>query len=249
MNRLAGKTALITGASSGIGRAIATKFQAEGATLLLMDVTEAVVEGGEPTHKILNVPFFQGDVSKEADVEEAVRRAALPTGRLDIVVNDAVIRSGKMLTDTTLEEWNRVMEVNVTGVFLMCRAAVRPMRKQKSGRVVVIASTAAFNGGADNSSVYAIGKGGALALAKSLARQVAADNITVNAVAPGGIDTPMGRFGFTDESWNAHYQKNVPLKRAGQPEEVAKAILFLVSDWGSYVTGHTLDVEGGLMLR
>ena len=143
MKRLAGKTALITGASSGIGRAIATRFHAEGATLLLMDITEAAVEGGEPTHKILGVPFFQGDVSNEKDVEEAVRLAALPTGRLDIVVNDAVIRSGKKLTDTSLEEWNRVMEVNVTGVFLMCRAAVRRMltqdiRNEARGRIVNI---------------------------------------------------------------------------------------------------------------
>lgn len=104
MKRLAGKTALITGASSGIGRVIAKKFHDEGATLLLMDITEQVVEGGEPTHRILNVPFFQGDVSREADVEEAVRRAAGPTGRLDIVVNDAVVRIGKTLTDTSLEE-------------------------------------------------------------------------------------------------------------------------------------------------
>lgn len=145
MKRLAGKTALITGASSGIGRAIAKKFHEEGATLLLMDVTEEVVEGGEPTHKILNVPFFQGDVSSEADVEEAVRRAAQPTGRLDIVVNDAVVRSGKKLTDTSLEEWNRVMAVNVTGVFLMCRAAVRRMLAQEiqheaRGRIVNISS-------------------------------------------------------------------------------------------------------------
>ena len=108
--RLAGKTALITGASSGIGRAIARKFHDEGATLLLMDITDRVLEGGEPTHRILKVPFFQGDVSREADVEEAVRRAADPTGRLDIVVNDAVVRSGKMLTETSLEEWNRSEE-------------------------------------------------------------------------------------------------------------------------------------------
>ena len=132
MKRLAGKTALITGASSGIGRAIAKRFHDEGATLLLMDITEQVVEGGEPTHKVLDVPFFQGDVSKEADVEEAVRQAALPTGRLDIVVNDAVVRIGKKLTDTSLEEWNQVMAVNLTGVFLMCRAAAAPHARRSS---------------------------------------------------------------------------------------------------------------------
>ena len=145
MKRLVGKTALITGASSGIGRAIAKKFHEEGAELLLMDITEQVVEGGEPTHKILNVPFFKGDVSKEADVEEAVRRAAAARNRLDIVVNDAAVRSGKKLTDTSLEEWNHVMAVNVTGVFLMCRAAVNRMltqeiRNEARGRIVNISS-------------------------------------------------------------------------------------------------------------
>ncbi|MCX7361809.1 MAG: SDR family NAD(P)-dependent oxidoreductase, partial [Alphaproteobacteria bacterium] len=175
MKRLDGKTALITGASSGIGRAIARKFQAEGATLLLMDITEAVVEGGEPTHKILDVPFFQGDVSSEADVEEAVRRATLPTGRLDIVVNDAVIRVGKKLTDTSLEEWNRVMAVNLAGVFLMCRAAVRQMltqeiRHEARGRIVNISSQHGMISSPEDVS-YGTSKAGVV----YLTRQIAAD--------------------------------------------------------------------------
>ena len=111
-----------------------------------------------------------------------------------------------------------------------------------------MASTAA-RVGYRYTAAYTASKHGLLGLTRALALEGAEKGVTVNAVAPGGIDTPMGRFGFTDESWNAHYQKNVPLRRAGQPEEVARAILFLVSDWGSYVTGHPLDVEGGLMLR
>jgi 3-oxoacyl-[acyl-carrier protein] reductase len=153
------------------------------------------------------------------------------------------------IPDVGPELWDEVMDANLLSQFALCRAAVRPMRRQKGGRIVNISSTAAFNGGANASSVYAISKGGVLALTKSLARQLAADGVMVNAVCPGGIDTPMGRYGFTEESWNAHFQANVPLRRAGRPEEVANAILFLASDWASYLTGHTLDVEGGLMLR
>ena len=175
MKRLAGKTALITGASSGIGRAIAKRFHDEGAELLLMDITEQVVEGGEPTHKILDVPFFQGDVSKEADVEEAVRRAAAPTGRLDIVVNDAVVRIGKKLTETSLEEWNQVMAVNVTGVFLMCRAAVRRMltqeiRNEARGRIVNISSQHGMIASPEDCS-YGVSKSAIV----YLTRQIASD--------------------------------------------------------------------------
>ena len=175
MKRLVGKTALITGASSGIGRAIAKKFHAEGAELLLMDITEEVVEGGEPTHKILDVPFFQGDVSKETDVEEAVRRAAAPRNRLDIVVNDAAVRSGKKLTDTSLEEWNRVMAVNVTGVFLMCRAAVSRMltqeiRNEARGRIVNISSQHGMIASPEDCS-YGVSKSAIV----YMTRQIAAD--------------------------------------------------------------------------
>ena len=189
MKRLAGKTALITGASSGIGRAIAKKFHEEGAELLLMDITEQVVEGGEPTHKILDVPFFQGDVSKEADVEEAVRRAAGPTGRLDIVVNDAVVRAGKPLTETSLEEWNHVMAVNVTGVFLMCRAAVRRMltqeiRNEARGRIVNISSQHGMIAAPEDCS-YGVSKSAIVYMTRQIAADYGKDNIICNAVAPG----------------------------------------------------------------
>ena len=250
MNRLAGKTALITGASSGIGRAIARKFQAEGATLLLMDVTEQVVEGGEPTHRILDVPFFRGDVSDEKDVDEAVRRAALPGGRLDIVVNDAVIRVGKKLTDTSLEEWNRVMAVNLAGVFLMCRAAVRRMltqeiRNEARGRIVNISSQHGMISSPEDVS-YGTSKAGVVYLTRQIAADYGRDSIICNAVAPGKILT--GKTGRAIEPRFINYSHaRTPLPRLGRSEDVANAALFLASDEASFITGENLMVDGGWM--
>ena len=248
--RLAGKTALITGASSGIGRAIARKFHDEGATLLLMDITDRVLEGGEPTHRILKVPFFQGDVSREADVEEAVRRAADPTGRLDIVVNDAVVRSGKMLTETSLEEWNRVMAVNVTGVFLMCRAAVRRMltqdiRNEVRGRIVNISSQHGMISSPEDCS-YGVSKSAVVYMTRQIAADYGKDSIVCNAVAPGKILT--GKSGRAIEPrWIEYSHARTPLPRLGRSEDVANAALFLASDEATFITGENLMVDGGWM--
>jgi 3-oxoacyl-[acyl-carrier protein] reductase len=243
---LDGKVALVTGAASGIGRATAELLARMGAKVTAVDINGNSLNG---------IDLGDSGVTDVADLsvpracDQVVAGVLARQRRLDILVNAAAILRRVPIAEVDAAIWEKLMDTNLLSQFAMCRAAARPMRKQGSGRIVVISSTAAFNGGADNSSVYAIGKGGSLALAKSMARQLAADGVTVNAICPGGIDTPMGRSGFTEESWNAHYAKNVPLRRAGKPEEVANAILFLVSDWGSYVTGHTLDVEGGLLLR
>jgi NAD(P)-dependent dehydrogenase (short-subunit alcohol dehydrogenase family) len=250
MKRLQGKTALITGASSGIGRAIAQRFASEGAKLLLMDITEAVVEGGEPTHRILDVPFFQGDVSSETDVEEAVRRAAEPTGRLDIVVNDAVIRVGKKLTDTSLEEWNRVMAVNLTGVFLMCRAAVRRMlgqeiRNEARGRIVNISSQHGMIAAPEDVS-YGTSKSAVVYLTRQIAIDYGRDSIICNAVAPGKILT--GKTGrAVEQRWLDYSHARTPLPRLGRSEDVANAALFLASDESTFITGENLMVDGGWM--
>ena len=250
MKRLEGKTALITGAASGIGRAIARRFHAEGATLLLMDITEQVVEGGEPTHRILNVPFFQGDVANEADVGEAVRRAAQLTGRLDIVVNDAVVRVGKKLTDTSLEEWNRVMAVNVTGVFLMCRAAVRRMLRQEirnevRGRIVNISSQHGMIAAPEDCS-YGVSKSAVVYLTRQIAADYGRDSIICNAVAPGKILTGKGGRAV-EPRWIEYSNLRTPLPRLGRPDDVASAALFLASDEATFITGENLMVDGGWM--
>jgi NAD(P)-dependent dehydrogenase (short-subunit alcohol dehydrogenase family) len=256
MKRLDGKTALITGASSGIGRAIAKRFHEEGAKLLLMDITEQVVEGGEPTHKVLNVPFFQGDVSKEADVEEAVRRAAQlgdgPSGRLDIVVNDAVVRVGKKLTDTSLDEWNRVMAVNLTGVFLMCRAAVRRMltqevRNEARGRIVNISSQHGMIASPEDCS-YGVSKSAIVYLTRQIASDYGSDQIICNAVAPGKILTGKGGRAV-EPRWIDYSHARTPLPRLGRSEDVANAALFLASDEATFITGENLMVDGGWMAR
>jgi NAD(P)-dependent dehydrogenase (short-subunit alcohol dehydrogenase family) len=249
MKRLAGKTALITGASSGIGRAIAKKFHDEGAELLLMDITEQVAEGGEPTHRILDVPFFQGDVSKEVDVEEAVRRAAAPTGRLDIVVNDAVVRAGKPLTETSLEEWNHVMAVNVTGVFLMCRAAVRRMltqeiRHEARGRIVNISSQHGMVGPPGHVA-YAAAKGGVVNLTRQIAVDFAEQGIVCNAIAPGKIVVP--REGGQDPELLSYAHARTPWPRLGEPEDVAALGVFLASDECRFMTGANVLIDGGFM--
>jgi NAD(P)-dependent dehydrogenase (short-subunit alcohol dehydrogenase family) len=252
LKRLAGKTALITGASSGIGRAIAKKFHAEGAKLLLMDVTEQVLEGGEPTHRMLDVPFFQGDVSNEADVEEAVKRTTELTGRLDIVVNNAVIRVGKPLIETSLEEWNRVMAVNVAGVFLMCRAAVRQMltqeiRNEARGRIVNISSQHGMIASPEDIS-YGTSKSAIVYMTRQIASDYGAESIVCNAVAPGKILT--GKSGRSVEPrWIDYSHARTPLPRLGRSEDVANAVLFLASDEASFITGENLMVDGGWMAR
>ena len=250
MKRLAGKTALITGASSGIGRAIAKKFHEEGAALVLMDITEQVVEGGEPTHKILDVPFYQGDVSKEADVERAVRLAASSTGRLDVVVNDAVVRAGKPLVETSLEEWNHVMAVNVTGVFLVCRAAVRRMltqeiRNEARGRIVNISSQHGMIASPEDCS-YGVSKSAIVYMTRQIAADYGPHNIICNAVAPGKILTGKGGRAV-EPRWIDYSHRRTPLPRLGRPEDVANAALFLASDEASFITGENLMVDGGWM--
>jgi NAD(P)-dependent dehydrogenase (short-subunit alcohol dehydrogenase family) len=252
MKRLDGKTALITGAASGIGRAIAKRFHEEGARVVLMDVTDQVLEGGEPTHKLLGVPWIKGDVSQEADVEEAVRYATAITGRLDILVNDAVIRLGKKLTDASLEEWNRVMAVNVAGVFLMCRAAVHQMLKQEvrneaRGRIVNISSQHGMISSPEDIA-YGTSKAAVVYMTRQIASDYGKDQIICNAVAPGKILT--GKGGRAVEPRFIDYSHaRTPLPRLGRSEDVANAALFLASDEATYITGENLMVIPSMIPR
>ena len=242
---LAGRAALVTGAASGIGRATARLLAQAGARVLAVDVDPAglgtlAAEAGCATHA--------ADLSGAAACAGAIARSMAALGGLDILVNAAAILRRVAIADMDDALWQRLMDVNLRSQFALCRAAAAAMRPH-GGRIVNVSSTAAFNGGAKNSSVYAITKGGSVALTRILSRELAPLGIAVNGVCPGGIDTPMGRQGLPEPEWSRHYEANVPLRRAGQPEEVARAILFMASDWAAGISGHVLDVEGGLMLR
>jgi NAD(P)-dependent dehydrogenase (short-subunit alcohol dehydrogenase family) len=253
--RLAGKSVLITGASSGIGRAIARRFAAEGARLVLADVTEDVREGGEPTAALLRaagheVAFVETDVSQEPDAARAVDLAIRRFGRLDVLVNDAAIGVGKRLTDVSLEEWNRTLAVNLTGVFLMSRAAVRQMltqaiRNEARGRIVNISSQHGMIACPEDIA-YGTSKSGVVYMTRQIAADYAADHIICNAVAPGKIVT--GKPGRAAEPrWMDYSTSRTPMPRLGRPEDVANAALFLASDEATFITGENLLVDGGWM--
>jgi NAD(P)-dependent dehydrogenase (short-subunit alcohol dehydrogenase family) len=255
IRRLAKKSVLITGASSGIGRAIARRFAAEGARLVLADMTEEVREGGTPTAELLraeghDVEFVRVDVASEADAARAVDMTIRRFGRLDVLVNDAAIGVGSRLTETSLEEWERTLAVNLTGVFLMSRAAVRQMltqdiRNEARGRIVNISSQHGMIACPENIA-YGTSKAGVVYMTRQIAVDYAADFIICNAVAPGKIVT--GKPGRAAEPrWMDYSQARTPMPRLGRPDDVASAALFLASDEATFITGENILVDGGWM--
>jgi NAD(P)-dependent dehydrogenase (short-subunit alcohol dehydrogenase family) len=253
--RLAGKAALITGASSGIGRAIARRYAAEGAKLVLADLTSDVREGGIPTAELLRsegfeVEFIRMDVASEADAARAVELAVGRFGRLDVLVNDAAIGTGKRLTETSLAEWDRTLAVNLTGVFLMSRAAVRQMltqdiRNEARGRIVNISSQHGMIACPEDIA-YGTSKSGVVYMTRQIASDYARDHIICNAVAPGKIVT--GKPGRAAEPrWMDYSTSRTPMPRLGRPDDVANAALFLASDEATFLTGENILVDGGWM--
>ena len=253
--RLAGKSVLITGASSGIGRAIARRFAAEDARLMLADLTMDVREGGAPTLDLLRadgyeVDFIQIDVASEDDTVRAVQQTVALYGRLDVLVNDAAIGTGKRLTDTSLAEWDRTLAVNLTGVFLMSRAAVNQMltqdiRNEARGRLVNISSQHGMIACPEDIA-YGTSKSGVVYMTRQIAADYAKDHIICNAVAPGKIVT--GKPGRAVEPrWMDYSTSRTPMPRLGRPDDVANAALFLASDEATFMTGENILVDGGWM--
>jgi NAD(P)-dependent dehydrogenase (short-subunit alcohol dehydrogenase family) len=241
---LEGRVAFVTGAGSGIGRAVAELFALEGARIAGFDRSE---ESGEELLRSLQASeplFVHGDVRVPAEVEQAVGSVVAQAGRIDILVNCAGVREiGDVYTLPT-EEWDNVLAVNLSGVFYCCQSVARQMRETGGGSIVNLASVGGLIGLAHRPA-YTAAKHGVVGLTKSLARDLAADQIRVNAICPGVIRTPMTEQYFTDESFERGLETQVPLARSGVAADVANAALYLASDMASYVSGIALTVDGG----
>jgi 3-oxoacyl-[acyl-carrier protein] reductase len=245
---LAGKSAIVTGAASGIGRAIAVALSQEGCSLCLVDrapldkitaVVDAIAAAGGSALAV------QADVADEGQVISALANAASQLGNIDIVVNNAGILIEKPLLETTAGDFDAVIAVNLKGSFLVGREALRHMVKQRSGRVINIASELAYLGRA-NTSIYCASKGGIISMTRSWAREFAPD-ILVNAIAPGPTDTAMLEADSTAPETLAK-ETDIPLGRIAQPEEIAGAAVFLAGPGATFITGQCISPNGGAVM-
>ena len=243
---LENKIALVTGAARGIGQAIALQLASDGADLALCDVKVEWLEDTAAKVKALGrrVETYAMNVADGAAVGEAVAKVAADFGRIDVLVNNAGITRDTLLIRMSEEDWDAVLDINLKGAFLVTKAVVKYMMKQRSGAIVNIASVVGIMGNAGQAN-YTASKAGLIALTKTTAKELGSRNVRVNAVAPGFIRTAM-----TDklaEPVKEAMLKMVPLGRLGEPEDVAKAVAFLASDAAAYVNGQTLAVCGGMV--
>ncbi len=241
---LSGKIALVTGASRGIGRAIAEKLVACGATVIGTATTE---KGAEAISQYLdhNGKGLALNVTDEASIESVISTVKAEFGDIDILINNAGITRDNLLMRMKEDEWQDILDTNLTSVFRLSKALMRTMMKKRYGRIITIGSVVGTMGNAGQAN-YAAAKAGLIGFSKSLAREVASRGITVNIVAPGFIATDMTA-ALTDEQ-KALTLAQVPVGRLGQPTEIANAVAFLASDEASYITGETLHVNGGMYM-
>jgi 3-oxoacyl-[acyl-carrier protein] reductase len=247
MDELAGRIALVTGAARGIGLAIAEALTRRGASTALIDID--ITKLASATQSIGERALaIKADVSRPDEVQRAIQRTTQHFGGLNILVNNAGICPMSDFADITEAEWDRVLAINLKGAFLCCQAALPNLRKSgRQGRIVNIASVAGQMGGVAVGAHYAASKAGLIGLSKSLARLLAADGVTVNCLAPGTAATDL--IADWSEETQARLTAQIPLGRFAQPEEIAEAVCFLVSDRAAFITGATLDINGGLYLR
>jgi 3-oxoacyl-[acyl-carrier protein] reductase len=242
-----GKIAIVTGASRGIGRSISLALSAAGATIVAMDMDQAATDAVVAELKAAGGTAIAvvGNVTVPADAENMIDVAVKEFGRVDILVNNAGITRDNIFIRMKDEDWDAVMTVNLKGAFLCSRAASKAMVKQRSGRIINIASVVGQMGNAGQAN-YCASKAGLIGLTKSNARELAKRNITVNAVAPGFIATAM-----TDalsDKVKAELTAQIPLERLGSAEDIANAVLFLAAESSGYITGHVLSVNGGMYM-
>lgn len=246
--RLDGKTAIVTGASRGLGRAIALAFAREGADVLINYASrkEPAGEVAAAVERLGRRAILErADVSDATQVQTMVKTALAQFGRVDILVNNAGITMPKGVLETSEADWDRVLAINLKGVFLCCRAVAETMMGQGGGRIINIASTAG-QAGILSGPAYCAAKAGVLGLTKCLARAFAPHNVQVNAISPAMIDTEI-LYWRTPAQWKETLE-SIPLKKLGNPDDLAEAAVFLASSGGNFVTGATIDVNGGLYM-
>jgi NAD(P)-dependent dehydrogenase (short-subunit alcohol dehydrogenase family) len=245
--RLSGRSAIITGAASGIGHACAQLFANAGARVLAVDLPGRNLGS---VHKMQgSINTLEADIAAQGAPAKIVETALKTFGQLDIVMNNAGVSSNALAEEMTLETWDRTLAVNLTAPFLICQQAIPHLKKSRAGRIVNVASVMA-EGTNFGLSAYCASKAGVAALTRTLALELGKFNITANYLLPGAIRT-----GMTRPLWEARpdiadiWAKKAALRRLGEPHDLARAALFLVSDDGAFITGHGLNVDGGLMLR
>lgn len=245
---LDGKVAIVTGSSRGIGKAIALKLAQKGAKVVVNyagsqaaaeEVVASIKEAGGEAFS------FKADISVETEVNELIKATSEAFGKIDILVNNAGITKDNLLMRMKEADWDAVLNTNLKGVYLCTKAVIKPMMKQRYGKIINITSVVGQMGNPGQGN-YAAAKAGVIGFTKSIAKEVASRNITVNAVAPGFITTDM-----TDELGDKVKEeliKQIPLERLGAPEDVAEAVVFLASDSANYITGQTLNIDGGMVM-
>jgi 2-deoxy-D-gluconate 3-dehydrogenase len=244
--RLDGRVALVTGASRGLGQAMAVALAEAGADVALVARSKGDLEATAATIQTLGrrALVLPTDVTVDAQADAAVERTLGGLGRLDVLVNNSGIAIVKPLVETTPEEWRTVLETNLTAAFTLCRAAGRAMIARKSGKVINVASVVGAHG-LPGYSAYAASKGGLIALTQTLAVEWARHNIQVNAIAPGWFLTPMNAAAFADERIRERLLRDVPARRTGKPEELGPLVVYLASPASDFMTGEVVFIDGG----
>lgn len=246
MELLEGKVALITGATRGIGKGIAEVFAKQGAHVAFtyagsVDKAKALEE---ELGKITTVKSYQSDASDYDAAQQLVQDVMAEFGKIDILINNAGITRDNLMLRMSKDDWDTIIKVNLDSVFNLTKAVIKPMMKAKSGSIINMTSVVGIKGNAGQAN-YAASKAGVIGFSKSIALELGSRNIRCNAIAPGFIETEMTA--ALDEKTVQGWRDTIPLKRGGQPEDVANACVFLASDMSSYITGQVLSVDGGML--